>query len=797
MRKQKDGRRKAAQALIDKKFSDPINRIYEKFTDPGRLTLLEALQSVTDLNTYRRAFLETELDVGRQLLALNVFLVLQRLLLVTFSKHKPDEAQRQEWSAIKALMLAALASNIAEMFEAFCAIYLENSWVAYNQDEIRVANENVTEGVNDILTRLKVLRWQDPERSPSDPNWEQIDLERFYAMICMISKLTPLLQKEMNRSREIKLRAAHDLVEVWACSLSEGHARFLCAFFPRSFLPSFFTENTFRKLIEGDGVFKIPPAPEKFLDPVLGGLNDRLFQSIEKALEVSFKKASSPYSFLDLLKDIFAKSALAQVWVEAQKQKLVQKADEYARLLAEELACEEQERLERYRLRMQTKRELAQTREEENEDQPQSVKKEDQPPAAERSEILMDLHELMRNVSINMEEKIEKLKRVLRGPSLSAEENLELNLALTELILKQKEVKPCELEEQIKNLGRVEKNDWVLGLLDELHCKLTELNEAKARARDRTQSLPPKEKTFCLVSPEVKAVLASLEDFWGTAYVVGGFPRNHFAKIEANTDIDLVVIGCPHDFFSNAEYRNLLSQQLSKKLAKDVVVETTNLDRLLKISIGAESYDVWFSEEKLLGLELSRRDFYCNTICVNKYGQSICFFPSAILDAEGKKCKPVKGWQEFFKDPIRLLRLIKMTELGTFSLEDEKLGGDKKIVGAEFKRVRSFTEAERQEWLNQNPQGFEIYLKKILRAAFKKYLKGDEKPLRKIIMLLGTGLAIERAPEFLRYDSFVAVIKDVQRCEPKKPSLAAGPHVFQSSPAVVPAAPAVGVSPSC
>lgn len=760
-----ENRKGAGQALLDR-FLVYIDQIEKKFIDPRDLDLLQTLEVARDLNEFQAAFLRTELSVACRLGALNVFFTLLKMVLKLFVDHKPDEAKAQEWALMQNVILAGFATSVEKMLGVFSAAYMDASWLSGSKRErervserVKLANTEVIKGANLILTRLRLMRWPAAEGLSSLPNWQQLDLERLYAMVAVILNFTPLVELESDP----RSQAIQKLAKDWESSLSVGHAQFLQRFFPE-----LFTQEVLDDLKLSDDIFGVAQAPEDFSKPELGGFDDQLFQGLEKSVTQIFAASSDKMAFLVLLSSIFASSEAAKKFVAEQTEKMEKRAKEYALLLEEELAAEEQRRSLRYQRRSQKRKQSDAKEEAEPQEALKNAEQEDQPSSprvVELSKVLEELHELMLNASIGVNDKIERINRILGRPNLSEQERLELQMVRAELILKQ-DVKPAELEEQIASLTPfTEKNAWVLDLIAELEHKLEELNEARARVKERGKHKPPQKQEFVLIPPEVKAILSCLERFWGKAYVMGDFPRNFFAKIESNSHIDnMVVLGCPRDFFKRPEYQALLAQQLREKLKKPVELKlVAEFDRLLRITIGDTVHDVWFSKEKFLGRQLRDFGLYCDTICVDKNGRALSFFSQAIPDAKNKKCRPVQNWELFFQDPAQYLQLLALTELDGFGFETKE---DEEIVFAKFKEVRAFDAPRRAEWLKENPVGFQIFLGLLLRAALLRYLKsGEAKPLLNIIRKLGSELILEQAHDFLRFSSFVAFIKDQQALE--------------------------------
>jgi len=182
------------------------------------------------------------------------------------------------------------------------------------------------------------------------------------------------------------------------------------------------------------------------------------------------------------------------------------------------------------------------------------------------------------------------------------------------------------------------------------------------------------------------------------SYVVGGFVRDQILAVE-NKDIDLVCLDDRGELYKNAEYHEELRQRLIDGIACDpsgITVKTIpDLERLLIIVIKGVRYDVFFSEAESLEEDARSRDFTMNALYLDQDAKLAYAPPEAIRHCKKMKCFAINP-EEFFKDPVRLLRAIEHIYLKGFKFEDKKF---KELFETEVLNLRQF-----------NFDGFKIFL---------------------------------------------------------------------------------------
>lgn len=152
------------------------------------------------------------------------------------------------------------------------------------------------------------------------------------------------------------------------------------------------------------------------------------------------------------------------------------------------------------------------------------------------------------------------------------------------------------------------------------------------------------------------------------AYIIGGYPRDLYLKIE-NKDIDIC---------TNAKYKDL------KKLFKEI---KDNKYGSYKIKYKNQQYEITtFRKEtryiknrfpkktkytKYLKKDLKRRDFIMNTLCIDRYGNYVDIL-DAKKDIEEKIIRLIGSKNRIKEDSLRILRAIRFATKLNFKL-DKKL----------------------------------------------------------------------------------------------------------------------------
>lgn len=165
-------------------------------------------------------------------------------------------------------------------------------------------------------------------------------------------------------------------------------------------------------------------------------------------------------------------------------------------------------------------------------------------------------------------------------------------------------------------------------------------------------------------------ILKLLNDHGFEAYIVGGYPRNTYLRIDS-TDIDICTNAKPNDIsslFSNVDMANS-SYGSVHFLYGGFLYEITTFRCDKAMLDGNRSYSVEYVNS--LKEDLQRRDFIMNTLCMDRNGEYIDYL-GAIEDINHKIIRTVKDASISFKeDPLRILRAIRFSTVLSFSLSDE------------------------------------------------------------------------------------------------------------------------------
>ena len=163
----------------------------------------------------------------------------------------------------------------------------------------------------------------------------------------------------------------------------------------------------------------------------------------------------------------------------------------------------------------------------------------------------------------------------------------------------------------------------------------------------------------------IKNILTKIENEGYEAYVVGGYVRDLLVGI-FSYDIDICTNATPKELlsiFPNASSKNLGGVEFK---VKEYHVEITTYREEIKYK-GRKPVE--FNYINNLVLDLQRRDFTINAICMNSKGEIIDLV-GGIDDLSALKIKMIGDPGEKIKeDPLRILRGIRIATNLNFNLE--------------------------------------------------------------------------------------------------------------------------------
>lgn len=163
----------------------------------------------------------------------------------------------------------------------------------------------------------------------------------------------------------------------------------------------------------------------------------------------------------------------------------------------------------------------------------------------------------------------------------------------------------------------------------------------------------------------IKNILTKIESEGYEAYVVGGYVRDLLAGI-FSYDIDICTNATPKELlsiFPNSSSKNLGGIEFK---VKEYHIEITTYREEIKYK---NRKPVEFNYINNLVLDLQRRDFTINAICMNSKGEIIDLV-GGIDDLSALKIKMISDPSLKIKeDPLRILRGVRIATLLNFNLE--------------------------------------------------------------------------------------------------------------------------------
>lgn len=152
------------------------------------------------------------------------------------------------------------------------------------------------------------------------------------------------------------------------------------------------------------------------------------------------------------------------------------------------------------------------------------------------------------------------------------------------------------------------------------------------------------------------------------AFIVGGFVRDYILEIKSN-DVDLCTNATPmemKEIFKNVDlpFKGYGSVSLNYKKV-DFEITTYRMD--LEYNDKRSPSKILYTNN--LSIDLKRRDFTINTLCMNSKGEIIDLLNSKD-DIENKIIKMVGDpYKKTYDDPLRILRAIRFATILNFNIE--------------------------------------------------------------------------------------------------------------------------------
>lgn len=152
------------------------------------------------------------------------------------------------------------------------------------------------------------------------------------------------------------------------------------------------------------------------------------------------------------------------------------------------------------------------------------------------------------------------------------------------------------------------------------------------------------------------------------AYIVGGFVRDHILDIKSN-DVDICTNATPMEMkkiFKNVNlpFKGYGSVSLTYK---KVDFEITTYRMELEYNNKRAPYKILYTNNLLI--DLKRRDFSINTLCMNSKGEIIDLLNSK-HDIENKIIRMVGDpYKKTCDDPLRILRAVRFATILNFDIE--------------------------------------------------------------------------------------------------------------------------------
>lgn len=159
------------------------------------------------------------------------------------------------------------------------------------------------------------------------------------------------------------------------------------------------------------------------------------------------------------------------------------------------------------------------------------------------------------------------------------------------------------------------------------------------------------------------------------AYIVGGFVRDYLLGLDSN-DIDITTNATPKDIKHIFESVKLKKSEYDDNnygsvlvTYKNFIFEVTTFRKESSYLDNRHPSSVSYVDD--LDLDLKRRDFTINAICIDKNGKIVDPL-NGQLDLKNKVLKTIKNSKKSFKeDALRILRAVRFSTILNFKLDSD------------------------------------------------------------------------------------------------------------------------------
>ena len=206
-------------------------------------------------------------------------------------------------------------------------------------------------------------------------------------------------------------------------------------------------------------------------------------------------------------------------------------------------------------------------------------------------------------------------------------------------------------------------------------------------------------------------VLKEINSYGYESYIVGGFVRDHILGIKSN-DIDIATNATPKQIKEIFEDSCLPTEDYGsvKVIKNGVLFEITTFRKEINYIDNRRPDKIQYVND--LYVDLLRRDFTINTLCMNSDGEIIDLLGGRI-DIENKLIKTVgTARQRFEEDCLRILRAVRFATILDFNLDDDILDGilSTKYLLRNLSYYRKKSELDRIFSCSNNMKGVKLLL---------------------------------------------------------------------------------------